>query len=238
MKELMENSVKLSGHTVVCWPQHDDQEETLDMSDTGSKFNGCYAMNNSTICFIVNDEIFVTPYTREAMSTIMDAGLVKEHFYVPFSNWDYPKYEKAKWEHLRLLAHESLYRDYEADSAKWCDEHGIGKLNDETLERCFKIPLSGVPVKHPYYKDIVRPATDEFSVDCTVVEKLGRFCTNNGKVVFVYHDGHTYVTKGYWILDELRRAGYEESSLFVPFSNGEQITDPYLASQWEQISKK
>ncbi len=59
-----------------------------------------------------------------------------------------------------------------------------------------------------------------------------------GNVVFVHYDGHTYVTKGYWILDELRRAGYKESDLDVPFNNGERIIDPYLAAQWERISKK
>jgi hypothetical protein len=75
-------------------------------------------------------------------------------------------------------------------------------------------------------------------VDSTTFDKLGRFCTNNGKVVFVYRDGHTYVFRGYRIVDELRNAGYKEAGLFVPFSNGEQITDPYLADQWEKVSKK
>ena len=238
MKELMKNSVNVSGSTVVCWPQYGNKEETIDMSDIGSKFNGCYATNNSTICFVIDNEVFATPYTRAAMATLNDSGLVEKYFYVPFSNGDCPKYEKVRWDYLRNLAHESYYRDYETDSAKWCDEHGIGKLSEEILERCFRIPRSGVPIRHHSYEDTVRPATNEFFVDCTVVDKLGRFCTNNGKVVFVYHDGHTYATKGYWILDELRQAGYMESGLFVPFSNGEQIIDPYLAFKWEQISKK
>ena len=67
------------------------------------------------------------------------------------------------------------------------------------------------------------------------VEKIGHYCTNNGRVVFVYRDGHTYVTRGYWIKRELDKAGYKESSLFVPFSNGEQITDSFLAREWERI---
>ena len=238
MKELMETSVKLSGRTVVCWPQHDDQEETLDMTDIGSKFNGAYCTNNSTICFVIDHEVFAAPYTREAIDAISRAGLVERYFYVPFSNGDYPKYEKAKWLHLRDMARESYYREYEDDCRQWCDEHDIGELNEEILANCFRMPRKGVPVKHLYFEDTYYPVCDESCVDYTVVNKLGCYCANNGKVVFVHHDGHTYVTKGYWILDELRRAGYKESGLFVPFSNGEQITDPYLAAQWEQVSKK
>ncbi len=238
MKNLQENSIRIPGAILVCWPQYGGKEETINMTDIGSKFNGAYCVNNSTICFVIDHEVFVTPYTREAMAAISNSGLVEKYFYVPFSSGDYPKYEKAKWQRLRELASESYYRDYESDSAKWCDDHGIGKLSEETMEHCFKIPRTGVPVKHLYFKNTHYPACNEHCVDCTVINKLGLYCTNNGKVVFVYRDGHTYVTKGYWILDELRRAGYRESGLFVPFSNGEHITDSYLAAQWEKISRK
>ncbi len=239
MKDLKERSIRIPGTITVCWPQHGgDKEETIDMTDVGSKFNGAYCMNNSTICFVIDHEVFVTPYTREAMVTIENAGLARKYFYVPFSNWDYPKYEKAKWHNLRNLAAKSYDRDYEMDSARWCDKHDIGELSEETMERCFRMPRNGVPVKHLYFENIYYPACNEGCVDCTVIDRLGNYCANNGRVVFVYRDGHTYVTKGYWILDELRQAGYKESGLFVPFSNGEQITDPYLAEKWEQISKK
>lgn len=60
---------------------------------------------------------------------------------------------------------------------------------------------------------------------------------NNGKVIFVYIDGKTYVTKGYKIIDELREAGYKEGELFVPFSNGEAIVDPFLKKKWDDIKK-
>jgi hypothetical protein len=238
MKNLKKNSIRVSSTTVACWPQYGDKEETVDMSDIGSKFNGTYCTNNSTICFVIDHEIFVTPYTREAMATIMNAGLVKKDFYVPFSNGDYPKSEKSEWLRLRNLATESYSRDYEADSAMWCDEHGISELSEEIMKSCFRMPRDGVSVKHLHYEDTYYPVCNEIFVDCTVVNRLGHYCSNNGRVVFVYRDGHTYVAKGYWILDELRRAGYKESGLFVPFSNGEQIIDPYFAKMWEQISKK
>ena len=239
MEELKKNSICVSGVTVVCWPQYENDEEILDMADVGSKFNGCYATNNSTICYVVDHEVFVTPYTREAMATIVGAGLVEKYFRVPFSNWDYPKHERGKWQRLRKLAIESCYRDYEVDSMRWCDEHDIGELSEETMKCCFKIPREGVPVEHPHFKSTCYyPVCNEYCIDCTVVEKLGRYCTNNGKVVFVYRDGHTYIAKGYWILDELRVAGYRKHDLFVPLSNGERITDSALAVQWEQVPKK
>lgn len=235
LQELKDRSIHFKGTIKVTWPQYGDKKEDLEMSDIESKFNGAFCTNNSTICFVDNEEIFVTPYTRDAMRILEAAGFKRRSFYVPFSNWDYPELEKEKWLRLRDLATESYYRDYEVDSARWCDEHGISELSKKTMDHCFRMPRSGVPVKHLYFEDTYYPACNESCVDCTVVDRLGRYCTNNGKVVFVYHDGHTYVAKGYWILDELRNAGYRESGLFVPFSNGEQITDRELAAKWDHL---
>ena len=127
---------------------------------------------------------------------------------------------------------------YESDCTKWCNDHGIGKLSQETMKHCFMIPHEGVRVKHLHFESVCYPALSESRLDHFTIDMLGRYCTNNGKVVFVYRDGHTYVANGYWILDELRATGYRLSGLFVPFSNGEQIVDPSLATQWERASKK
>lgn len=183
--------------------------------------------------------MYVTPYTRQAIATLIGAGLTESYFYVPFSNWDYPKDERAKWQHLCEMAHESHYRDFEDDCESHCDSHGIGMLSSEILGRCFRMPRTGVQVKHPRFEDTYYPVCgDESCVDCTVIDKLGTYCYNNGRVVFVYRDGHTYVARGYWIIDELRRAGYRERGIFVPFSNGERITDPLLAARWDEVCKK
>lgn len=239
MENLKKNSIRILGNIVVCWPQYGDREETLNMSDIASKFNGAYSVNNSTICYVHNNEVFVTPYRRTAMNTIRAAGLVEKHFYVPFSNWDYPKFQKTEWERLHAEAREEHYRDFESDCAKWCSEHAIGELDEDTLKSCFRIPHTGVKVKHMYFENTYYPVCgSETCVDCTVVDNLGRFCTNNGRVVFIYRDGHTYVAKGYGILNKLRCAGYRESGIFVPFSNGEQILDPHLANIWEQLPKQ
>ncbi len=238
METLKKNSIHIPSTIVVRWPQY-DSEETLDVTSGNSKFNGHFSTNNSTIAYIIDNEFFVTPCTKEAIATIKAAGLTYKCFYVPFSNGDYPRDQKAKWEQLLSNARESCYRDYENNCIAYCDEHHIKPLSKEIMERCFRIPRQGVPVKHPYYEDVVHPICgDEIVMDSTVTDKLGRFCANNGRVVFVYRDGHTYVARGYKILDDLKAAGYKETGLFVPFSNGETITDPYLASQWDQICKK
>ena len=113
MEKLKENSIHIENGTVVaCWPQY-GEEEIVDMKEIRSKFNGSFSTNNSTICFVDQGEVFVTPYTSEAMSTLEDAGFIARCFYVPFSNWDYPKYEKAKWTRLLEAAQKSYYRDLE-----------------------------------------------------------------------------------------------------------------------------
>ena len=232
-----EGAIRVYTGMTVVWPQF-GSVESLNVSELAPKFNGRYATNNSTACFVTEEgEVYAMPYTRSAMSTLRAAGFCDDYFYVPFSNGDYPQAEAQKWNHLRERARQSYRDDFVSDCKEYCDKHYIGSLSDETLANCFAIPVTGVPVKHLYYEETVYPATNSTCLDCTVVDRLGTFCTNNGRVVFIYRDGTTYVTKGYWILSELRAAGYREAGIFVPFSNGEVIQDPYLKSQWDAIHK-
>lgn len=235
MKNLKVNSVRVYPGMVAVFPQF-NQEETLNLMGLGPKFNGRYAMNNSTVCFVDEGEVFVTPYTRAVHSALCNAGFSRDEFYVPFSNWDYPKHEQVKWNNLQEKAQREHEKEFQADCEKFCDEHFIGCISDETLKNCFQMPMKGVRVKHLYFEDCYYPIIS-FCLDCTAADQIGTFCTNNGRVVFVYRDGKTYVTKGYKILSELRAAGYKESGLFVPFSNGEEIVDPVLKAAWDKITK-
>ena len=208
------------------------------MNEAISKFPSCYATNNSTIAFIYESRFFVTPYTRKAIKTLDQAGFTRTCFYVPFSNWDYPKERQAKWEYLRAQAQKSYMDDYHDDCEAWCNEHSIGVLPEKVLSRCFKMPRNGVPIKFHGVENTYYPIFNGTLLDAVAIAKIGRFCTNNGKVVFMYRDGETYVTAGYWILKYLREANYKEEGIFVPFSNGEEITDPKLAAMWENVRKK
>ena len=136
-----------------------------------------------------------------------------------------------------VRVYSGMTEDFVEDCASYCDEHYIGTISDETLRNCFEMPATGVKVKHLYFEDCYYPIINSNCFDSETVNHIGHFCTNNGRVVFVYRNGKTYVAKGYKILDELRAAGYTESGLFVPFSNGEQIQDSVLNARWESISK-
>lgn len=236
MDSLKEGALKVYSGMLIVFP-HLSQEEPLNISELASKFNGCYAMNNSTICFVSDNEVFVTPYTRITMRSLHSAGFREKFFYVPFSNGDYPKAELFKWNALREKARQSHAEDFVEDCASYCDEHRIGTISEATLGNCFEMPASGVKVKHLYFEDCYYPIINSTCFDCTAASSIGHFCINNGKVVFVYRNGKTYVAKGYKILNELRAAGYTESGLFVPFSNGEQIQDCALKARWESITK-
>jgi hypothetical protein len=237
LKELKDKSIKVNGTIMVCWPQYGDKQSVTDMRSVAMQFDGCYAVNNSVICFVNNHEVFVTPYTREAIAIMEESGLIERHFHVPFSNWDYPKLEERRWHQLQQEAEEAQYRYYEEDAIKWCDQHFIGILPDDVLDRCLRIPREGMPVHHPGYESVARPLCNEFSVDSIVIGRLGRYNTNNGVVVFVYRDGHTYLANGYWILKDLHHSGYRKAALFVPLSNGEEIADPRLAEEWARKSE-
>lgn len=236
MDSLKEGAVRVYSGMITVFPQF-SQEEVLNISELAPKFNGCYATNNSTVCFVSDNEVFVTPYTRIAMRSLRSAGFCEKYFYVPFSNGDYPKSEQIKWESLREKARQSYAGDFVEDCISYCDEHHIGTISDETLRNCFEMPSTGVKVKRLYFEDCYYPIINSTCFDCIAADCIGRFCTNNGKVVFVYRNGKTYVAKGYKILKELRAAGYTESGLFVPFSNGEQIQDDVLNARWESINK-
>ena len=231
-----DGAIRVYSGMIAVYPQF-AQEEALNISELAPKFNGCYAVNNSTVCFVSNNEVFVTPYTRNTMSTLRSAGFVEKYFFVPFSNWDYPKNEQFKWNSLREEAHKSYEEDFVEDCVSYCDEHHIGTVREETLLNCFEMPATGIQVKHLNYEDNYYPIINSGCFDCIAIDRIGRFCTNNGRVVFVYRNGKTYVAKGYKILEELRAAGYTEASLFVPFSNGEQIVDRALRDRWESIKK-
>lgn len=217
------------------WPQYGNAEEIISCAqELCSKFNGAYSPNNSTVAFISGSEMYVAPYTRELMSAL--SCFRREYFYVPFSNLDYPKFEQNQWESLRAVAREASKADFVTDCEKYCDEHHIGSISDETLANCFEIPEEGVRVKHLYFEDTYYPIMNQSCLDCRC-ENLGHFCYNNGCVVFVYRNGKTYVAKGYKIIQELESVGFTNAGLFVPFSNGEQIQDWAMRNRWDSITK-
>lgn len=238
MENLKADSIKVYDGMVTYYPQF-REEEALHLSDVAT-FNGCYASNNGTLAYVIDGVFYVTPATRRAYQVLREEGFQEKCFAVPFSNWDYPKEAQSRWEDLRAMQRKLTEEDFRQDCIKYCEENYVGELalDDATLARCFVIPNEGVEVKHVYYETTYYPVINNTCFDSTIRDRIGKFCANNGRVVFTYRDGSTRVTKGYWILDLLRAAGYKEGDLFVPFSNGEQIVDPEQRSAWEKICNK
>lgn len=233
IQELINDSIRFYPGMLSVWPKFNVEEKfNFDVAT----FNGSYASNNGTLAFVIDNTLYVTPITRRALLAL--DGFTKKQFYVPFSNGDYPKEELCRWKKLRAMQDEQSKKCFVEDCLRYAKKYGVGTLSEDVLARCFEIPEKGVYVKHVYFEDWVYPTFAGHYFDCYhMPEMLGTYCTNNGRVVFIYKDGRTFVTKGYKILDNLRAAGFKEGGLFVPFSNGEVIQDPALRAKWEAIKK-
>ncbi len=101
LETLKEESVR-ANNVVAVFPQL-GKEETLNCL-WASQYDGCFAVNNSTVAFVIGSDLFVTPYTEAVLRTLQAEGFRWERFYVPFSNWDYPSCAKERWMELRRKA--------------------------------------------------------------------------------------------------------------------------------------
>ena len=235
LMQLMDDSVRVSRNSTVVVHPLSGVEEVLNMCEISPKFNGCFATNNSTACFVHENQIFVTPITQEALSILHENDFRWEIFYVPFSNGDYPKINYLKWFTLMEKANDVRRREFNEECMKWCKTQGIDELAEVVMKRTFKIPVMGMEVSDIRSTKKFYPELNG-SLDCTAIDKLGHYNTNNGIVVFVYCDGETYIARASReIMDALNLAGYKKSEMYVPMSNNETIDDRKLQSQWEDV---
>ena len=237
-KEMQERVLRLDPSEIVIWGN--GQEEILNLSNYDSKFNGRYAVNNSTICIVDFDgTVYAAPYSMSLARLLNSNGFAETYFYVPFSNGDKPKNKEVRWRELRAMADDERRKNFKAECEAYCDKNGIGKIPTAILENCFKMPRTGVEVKsHQGYRNTYFPMIHNECLDCIGVEYIGKYCYNNGRIVFVYRDGNTYIAKSGCALAEILRSnGYRESRFFVPLSNSEQIVDSAIAAKWENLPK-
>lgn len=218
LSELKQNSAKISDAPVVFYRYTDSHEAE-------AKSSGVYDMNGSTLAFVDNGEVFVTNDTDWNEEILCENG-----FEQGFFRFEQSVMSRNDWKWQGL---QTLIPDLKAKCEEWCDEHCIEALTEDVLAKCFEMPESGVVAKNLLYETELHPVK-LYNVDST---RIGKYCYNNGKVVFVYRDGRTFVAKGYGILDLLEAAGYQRGSLFVPFSNGEVPTDSRIAKFWESLPK-
>lgn len=236
--DLIHDSFRVTHGMSAVFPQN-GHEVTLSVDFFVLKFDGCFTVaNNLTVIgFISNGKYFVTPYTARAIATLAENDFKEASFYVPFSALDYPKREEKRWRFLQEKAQKTPEENFSAECEKFCNEHHIGALPPLVMKKSFMIPVEGLRVKHVVYETHTYPVITQFKLDTLARDSLGTYYMNNGIVVFVYRDGHTYVTKGYKVIQYLNDAGYRENCMFVPFSNGEEIMHDAFREKWEAIRK-
>ena len=238
MQVLIGNSIRIYSGMKMYFPQFDNYEIVTSSSLSNMlKFSGCYATNNSTAAYVIEQEVYVIPITDFVMKAFKEAGLVKNVFWVPFSNLEYPVKEKKEWEYFLKNSRDIRKREFVEQCCAYCDQNNIRVLEDEVLENTLKIPQKGIETKHLRYNSIVYPIIKSNLLDDISTNSIGHYQSNNGVVVFVYRDGNTYVTKGYKIITKLEEAGYKRGMLYVPFSNCEEILDQIYAEQWKSVKK-
>lgn len=242
MGSLIANSIRIYQNMIVVYPnsnqQNEPKEEPLNITGLAPKFEECYSSNNSIVCYISKEGIFVIPYSNRIIKILHDAGYVYTYFEVPFSNGEYPKDFSDEWKQLCKAAEEVKNNDFENICNSHSDRINLGTISGEILSNCFMMPENGVEVMRDNFKTRCYPIITQRSFDnATSLELIGIYCKKNGIVVFSYRNGKTYVAKGEKIEDELRLASFRKCELNVPFSGNEKIVDPELKRKWQSLKK-
>lgn len=202
--------------------------------------NDSYCSNNGTLAFISKGIYYVVPATMKAFDILRENNFRESFFCVICSNLDQPADPvlKSQWHQLMAWRREVRAQEFVDDCNKYCDEHHIGSIPQETLDTyCMAMPASGIDIQYIFQDKPSRhyPAIRSDCLDSFAITKLGKYCYNNGTLAFVYRDGKTYVTRAYWLIRELQEAGFREGGLFVPFSNSEKILNDKYHQLWEKI---
>ena len=192
------------------------------------KNRGCYASNGGMLCFVTEDgEVYITSSSIISLRIMKDNGLREGSFDVPFSNGEEPIGLGFFWRGLVRKAHEAQSFYYEKDALQYSDKCGYCQLDNDILDKCYRIPNSGVEITTATgEKKMAYPIGGrEELLDSYTKIKMGHYCESASLVTFVYRDGHTYVTPGDWIIPYLENAGYKSGTMKLPIHEGDRITD-------------
>ena len=211
------------------------EEYPLDIAELLPKFNGTFCVNNSTAAFVLDGKVYVVPYTQ-TVGKILDENFKREYFFVPFSNWDYPKNELQVWKKLLYGADQERKLEFEEDCQDLCKKD-ISVLPEDVMKETILIPLEGFMVERLGVVERVSPITRYGVLDCTTAEFLGNYACNNGVVTFVTPRGKQYIGRGYGLIKTLQEYGYVEKQFYVPMSNGEHFQSSYIQNEWENLKR-
>ena len=238
-QETVRESLKEMGFLVTRYPLIKAEREglpyQLNLTHLSEHREGEYSLNNGTVCWVMDGEIYAAPCTNELFGSLKEAGFKNGYFYVPFSNGDLPCHRTNEWQELCAEATRLAREQLEKDAEVWCDEHHIGSIGERLLESCLKVPRGGIPVESSGVYSTYYPRLNETCIDIVAISSLGSYSYNAGRVAFVYRDGHTYLSKNPSVMDVLEEAGYRRDNFLVPLSGSEKITDAYLRYLWDNI---
>lgn len=96
------NSLQLEEDMLVLWPGNREPTpfKVSNIVRTAGK-GKTYAFTSQVIAFVYDEQLYVTPNTKESLNIIRDAGFKLREFHVPFSRGARPIGEFGeKWQNL------------------------------------------------------------------------------------------------------------------------------------------
>lgn len=220
--ELKEMAFKIPNDGVITYyPQWKKEDAIIPSKHQLRVFNS----NNGILAFI--DEAgknYVVPFILSFQDILIQAGYTKASIFVPFSNWDYPKYYKGEWQRLLKLCEQFEWEVTREKAREIAKRRNVMPIPQEIANKTLEIPVSGIKVISFQYETIVYPNISSHLIDNDNAGLIGTYYYNNGTYVIQSDDGRTYSVKHFdGILNLLQEAGYVEKAQYVPFSNGEKI---------------
>ena len=233
-EELMQRALKIEKPTEICFPTTDKIRETINPSDYRF-YEKCFSFGGDVIAFVYGKDLYVVPYHENAESILLKEGLKKKYFYVPLTRGAYPVEEKERWKELKNNVRNRV--DIHEKCIEYAKEKGYGTIEEDSLEEyCFQIPEEGVEVERVDGSRIIHFPAIRYIKNDTILCKIGLYSIRNGICSFVYNDGKTYVTCHEFVVEELKKAGYKEGFLWVPFSDRyEKIINLDYSIAWQRI---
>jgi len=190
---------------------------------------GTYCSNNSTLAYVDGEGgMHVGHSTHENREALQEAGYRQGSIWVPFSNGEIPTDPDIQKQYLELRE-----RGREANKKRATKEHlslysnAAEQKGVKPVEEGLWMMVDGIEYRYMGNKtERVEVNTDGYDMPIKRVEQVGTYDSNNGKVAFVDGEGHMWVgASTQQNFETLREAGYSRGGIWVPFSNGEMLTD-------------
>ncbi|RMG45114.1 MAG: hypothetical protein D6719_00730 [Candidatus Dadabacteria bacterium] len=237
-------TVKLPGEYQAQYPFNEEVSRVRLDEYRSQQYAGKFSTNNATVAFVdENLDFHVAPYTSTLTHALREAGYQHDTFFVPLSNGELPLDPAIRIKFLRLSKEAQAQREqerlksrvetYEAEAAARSITPGLGKKGPFLM-------VDRMEYTH-IDSDKVYRLGDAYDLNMPIDRNMqvGTYDKNNGVIAFVDEKGRLYVaSESQETLDLLEEHGYQRSSMFVPFSNGEQPVSKVDQVTLQQMMKQ